>query len=133
MIDELESKLWYQDLKGKVNDNILSYQDKRGYFWDKVNPMQLRYFKNNCCGYPFTNHLALGLMVISNQNLNPKSIHTNLGKTNIGLKQLFQESELASFNDFDIDIHLSDYLRGEILPSHSDNKRNEFFKNYKKL
>ncbi|MGQ7773423.1 site-specific integrase [Bacillus sp. WC2507] len=133
MIDELESKLWYQDLKGKVNDNILSYQDKRGYFWDKVNPMQLRYFKNNCCGYPFTNHLALGLMVISNQNLNPRSIHANFGKTHIGLKQLFQESKLASFNDFDVDIHLSDYLRGEILPSHSDNKRIDFFTKYKSV
>ena len=38
MIDELESKLWYQELKDKVDDSILVYQDKRGYLWDKVNP-----------------------------------------------------------------------------------------------
>lgn len=110
MIDELKSKLWYQDLKGKVDDNILTYQDKRGYFWNKVNPVHLRYFKNNCCGYPFTNHLALGLMVISNKNLNLKSIYANLAKISVCLKQLFQEIKLASLNDFDVDIHLSDYL-----------------------
>ncbi|PGF22576.1 integrase [Bacillus thuringiensis] len=133
MIDELKSKLWYQDLKGKVDDKILTYQDKRGYFWDKVNPVHLRYFKNNCCGYPFTNHLALGLMVISNKNLNLKSIYANLAKISVCLKQLFQEIKLASLNDFDVDIHLSDYLRREILPSHSDNKRSDFFTKYKNV
>ena len=115
MTDELESKLWYQELKDKVDNNILAYQDKRDYFWDKVNPEHLRYFKNNCCGYPFTNHLALGLMVISNQNLDPKTIDSHLGTIYIGLKQIFQELKLANVNDFDVDIHLSDYLR-EILP-----------------
>ncbi|HDR8205224.1 TPA: site-specific integrase [Bacillus cereus] len=133
MIDELESKLWYQELKGKVDDNILVYQDKGGYFWDKVNLEHLRYFKNNSCGYPFTNHLALKLMVISNQNLNPKSIHSNLTKITIGLKQLFQETKLVSLNNFDVNILLSDYLRREILPSHSDSKRSEFFNRYKNL
>lgn len=133
MIDELKSKLWYQDLKGKVDDNVLTYQDKQGYFWDKVNPVHLRYFKNKCCGYPFTNHLALGLIVISNQNLKPKTVHTNIGSINICLKQLFQETKLASLNDFEVDIHLSDYLRREILPSHSDNKRIQFFTSYKNV
>ncbi|WP_228416498.1 hypothetical protein [Bacillus thuringiensis] len=75
MINKLESKLWYQELKGKVDDNILAYQDKRGYFWDKVNPEHLRYFKSNCCNHPFTNHLALGLMVMSNENLDPMTIY----------------------------------------------------------
>ncbi|MFK0604151.1 site-specific integrase, partial [Bacillus thuringiensis] len=133
MIDELKSKLWYQDLKGKVDDNVLTYQDKQGYFWNKVNPVHLRYFKNKCCGYPFTNHLALGLMVISNQNLKPKTIHTNIASINLCLKQLFQETKLASLNDFEVDIHLSDYLRREILPSHSDNKRIQLFTSYKNV
>ncbi|PFZ06326.1 integrase [Bacillus pseudomycoides] len=133
MIDDLESKLWYQGLKGEVDDNILVYQDKRGYFWDKVNPEHLRYFENNCCGYPFTNYLALGLMVISNQNLDPKTINSHLGGISIGLKQIFQELKLVSINDFDVDIHLSDYLRREILPSHSDNKRSQFFNRYKNI
>lgn len=131
MTDELESKLWYQELKNKVDNNILAYQDKRDYFWDKVNPEHLRYFKNNCCGYPFTNQLALGLMVISNQNLDPKTIYAQLVRMNSGLKQFFQELKLASINDFDVDIHLSDYLRGEILSSHSDNKRSTFYTCYK--
>ena len=38
MIDEVESKPWYQVLKGKVDDNILAYKDKQGYLWEKVNP-----------------------------------------------------------------------------------------------
>ena len=133
IIDELESKLWYQELEGKVEYNILVYQDKRGYFWDKVNPMHLRYFKNNCCGYPFTNHLALGLMVVSNTNLGTKSVHNILVIVNIGLRELFQELKLVSINDFDVDTHLSDYLRGEILPSHSDDKRSRFFNLYKSV
>ncbi|OOR21494.1 site-specific integrase [Bacillus cereus] len=133
MIDELESKLWYQELKNKVDNNILTYQDKQGYFWEKVNPVHLRYFKNNCCGYPFTNHLALGLMIMSNQNLDPKSIQAQIVRISVGLRQFFQELQLASIDDFDVDIHLSDYLRREILPSHSDNKRSEFFTTYKSV
>ncbi|OES45121.1 site-specific integrase [Domibacillus iocasae] len=128
-IDELE--LWYQQLKSKVDDNILLYQDKRGYLWDKVHPAHLRYFKNNCCGYPFTNHLALVLMLTSNQNLDPKTISINLQVLNIVLRSLFQELKVASVHDFDVDIHLSDYLRGEILPSHSDHKKSAFFGHYK--
>ncbi|MEC2968820.1 site-specific integrase, partial [Bacillus cereus] len=131
MINKLESKLWYQELKGKVDDNILAYQDKRGYFWDKVNPEHLRYFKSNCCNHPFTNHLALGLMVMSNENLDPMTIYGVNIAVSIGLKNLFQELKLASVNDFDVDIHLSNYLRGEILPAHSDHKRSEFFRFYK--
>ncbi|UYX52178.1 hypothetical protein M3Y14_27305 [Bacillus thuringiensis] len=133
MIDELESKLWYQALKGKVDNNILVYQHKRGYLWDKVNPEHLRYLKNNCCGYFFTNHLALGLMVISNQNLNPKTISSHLTVVSLGLKQIFQELTLASVNDFDVDIHLSDYLRREIFPSHSDSKRSLLLIKYKSV
>ncbi len=38
----IENKLWYQELKDKVDNNILAYQDKRDYFWDKVNPEHLR-------------------------------------------------------------------------------------------
>ncbi|KNH42119.1 MULTISPECIES: tyrosine-type recombinase/integrase [Bacillus] len=131
MINKLETKLWYQELKGKVDDNILAYQDKRGYFWDKVNPEHLRYFKSNCCNHPFTNHLALGLMVMSNENLDPMTIYGVNIAVSIGLKNLFQELKIASVNDFDVDIHLSNYLRGEILPSHSDHKRSEFFRFYK--
>ncbi|PFR24657.1 integrase [Bacillus cereus] len=133
MIDELESKLWYQELKGKVDDNILAYQDKGDYFWDKVNPEHLRYFKNNACGYPFTNHVAIGLMVESNKNLNHNTIHNILTQINGGLKMLFQELKLASINDFDVDIHLSDYLRGEIILSHSDSKKSRFFNLYKRV
>ena len=55
-------------------------------------------------------------MVISNQNLDPKTIDSHLGTIYIGLKQIFQELKLANVNDFDVDIHLSDYLRREILP-----------------
>ena len=131
VIDDLESKLWYQGLKGEVDDSILAYQDKRGYMWDKVNPEHLRYFQKNCCGYPFTNHLALGLMVESNQNLSPKTIHISILSINLVLKGLFKELKLASIHDFDVDTHLSNYLRGEVLPSHSDYKRSFFFKLYK--
>ena len=133
VIDELESKLWYQGLKGEVDDNILVYQDKRGYLWDKVIPENLRYFKNNCCGYPFTNYLALGLMVESNQNLDPRTVYLGITKISLGLRELFQELKLASINDFDVDTHLSDYLREEILPSHSDDKRSKFFNMYKSI
>ncbi|MED1410216.1 site-specific integrase [Bacillus paramycoides] len=133
MIDELESKLWYRDLKGKVDDNILTHHDERGYLWEKVNPEHLGYFKNNACGYLFTNHVALGLMVESNKNLNPMSIYNTLCDVNLGLKELLQELKLVSVNDFDVDIHLSDYLRGGILPSHSDSKKSRFFNAYKRV
>ena len=133
MIDEVESKPWHLVLNGNVDDESLAIRINEVILWDKVNPEHLRYFKNKCFGYPFTNHLALGLMVLSNQNLNPKSIDTNFRTVNVGLKELFQELKLESVNDFDVDIYLSDYLRREILPSHSDYKRSKFFNNYKTI
>ena len=71
-------------------------------------------------------------MVISNQNLDPKTIDSHLGTIYIGLKQIFQELKLANVNDFDVDIHLSDYLRRD-SPSHSDSKRSQFFTRYKNV
>ncbi|OUA57566.1 site-specific integrase [Bacillus thuringiensis] len=133
MISGLDSKQWKQELKGKIDDSILAYQDRHIYLWDKVNPEHLSYFKNNCCHYPFTNHLALSLMVLSNQNLNPKTISTSVKTLNVRLRELFQELELASVDDFEIDVYLSDYLRGEFFPSHSDSKRSEFFVHYKSV
>ncbi|HFR4151730.1 TPA: site-specific integrase [Bacillus cereus] len=131
MINTLERKLWYQDLKGKVDDNILAYQDKRGYLWDKVNPELLRYFKSIACGYPFTNHVALGFMLSSNQNLDPKTVYSELQYMIGSLRTIFQYFKLASVNDFDVDIHLSNYIRGEILTSDSDYRRSKFFSVYK--
>ena len=133
VMDELENKPWYQVLKDEVEDNILVYQDKRGYLWEKVNSEHLRYFKNNCCGYPFTNHLALGLMILSNQNLEPKSIYRYFPKLKCWSQGTISRLKLASVNDFDANTHLSDYLREEILPSHSDNKRSKFFSDYKSM
>ena len=130
MIKEVESNPWHLELHGKVDDRILGYKDKQGFLWDKVNPEHLRYFKNKCFGYPFTNHLAVVLMVLSNQNLNPNSIDTNFRTVNVALRELFQELKLTSVNDFDANIYLSDYLRREILPSHSDYKRSNFFQQY---
>ncbi|SUV01451.1 phage integrase [Priestia megaterium] len=131
VMDELENKQWYRELKGKVDDEILLYQDKRGYLWDKVHSQHLRYFTNNSCGYPFTSHLALGLVVMSNHNLNARTIYQSVRDVSNGLKALFQELKLASIHDFDADIYLSDYLRGETLPSHSAGQRSRFFKLYK--
>jgi hypothetical protein len=131
MIIEADSKPWQQELHGKVNDRILGYKDKQGYLWDKVNPEHLRYFKNNCCGYPFTNHLAVALMVLSNLNLNPGTVYINIRSVYVCLRELFEELKLANINDFDVNIYLSDYLRKEILPSHSDDKRSRFLINYK--
>ena len=87
MIDELESKLWYQELQDKVDNNILVYQDKRGYFWDNVHPGHLRYFKK-LLWLSFTNHLALGLMVHSNANLNPQTIYNGIHVVSNTLKIL---------------------------------------------
>ena len=70
-------------------------------------------------------------MVESNQNLSPKTIHISILSINLVLKGLFKELKLASIHDFDVDTHLSNYLRGEVLPSHSDYKRSFFFKLYK--
>ncbi|WP_318283086.1 site-specific integrase [Priestia megaterium] len=131
VMDELESKQWYRELKGKVDDEILLYQDKRGYLWDKVHSEHLRYFTNNCCGYPFTNHLALVLIVMSNRNLIARTIYNRFQIVYLGLKAIFQELKLASIHDFDADIYMSDYLRGETLPSHSAGQRSRFFQLYK--
>lgn len=131
MIEKLESKQWYQDLNGKVSEAILTYQDKRGYLWENVNLEHLRYFKHNCCGYPFTSHLALILMILSNKNFDPKSVIRYLETIYGGLKKIFQELKLTSFDHFDVNIYLSDYLRGEILPLDSNAMRNRFFSHYK--
>ncbi|MFF2878509.1 site-specific integrase [Gottfriedia sp. NPDC057991] len=133
MIDELGHKEWYQELKGDVDEVILTYQDKRGYLWDRVNPVHIRYFKNNSCDFIFTNHLALGLMLMSNTTLDSKSIYLSLTTINVNLKKLCYELKLASVNDFEVDVHFSEYLRGEILPSQSDYTKSYFFVKYKDL
>ncbi|WP_257143366.1 hypothetical protein [Bacillus cereus] len=51
---------FYEELTGKVDENILRLRDSRGVFLlDKLNQTPIKYFRNQCLDTPWQNQLLL--------------------------------------------------------------------------
>lgn len=134
VIEAIPTSVGYPRLKGKVDDNILHLQDARGMFLlDKVTERILKYFINNCVDKPWCNHILFALFVETDRNLNPQSILNTFTSILTRMSELFRVYSLHEMNEFDVDVHIYPYLKGEIFPEHSNSKRTEFLKRYKAL
>jgi integrase len=125
---------YYQQLKGKVDDKVLHLQDQKGIFLlDKVDGRNLKYFTKMCVNKPWLNHILLSILVQADKNLDPKTTSTMLGCINTRMVDLFSTYHLSDMNEFDTDVHLYEYLKGEIFPEHSNNMRMEFSMRYNRI
>ncbi|MDP5276201.1 site-specific integrase [Chengkuizengella axinellae] len=123
---------FYQQLLNKVDNQVLHLQDIRGTFiLDKVDEKNLNYFVNNVIDKPWNNHLLLIMFVYRERNADVQSISNICVVLSNRLKNVFDSFHLKDISEFDVEIHMYQYLKGTIFSEHSNNMRMDFLKHYK--
>lgn len=126
----IENKIWYQKLYGKIDPVILNLKDYDDeYYWDKVDENSLRYFVKNVLDSPWQNHLGLSLLCVTDRKLTPQSIYNLMSNINARLKCFFKEAELISMESFNYSI-VEKYITGELIKKHTEGQRQSFLTAY---
>ena len=74
-------------LKGKIAEEIA---DNNGTsLWEKIHQKNIDYFLRNCVGYPWTNHLALAMLIKGLHNQDPHSIKCSQVSLQARFRDLF--------------------------------------------
>lgn len=125
---------FYEELTGKVDENILRLHDSRGVFLlDKLNETPIKYFRNQCLDTPWQNQLLLVMLISGDRNLDAQTVCYIINHINVKFKEIFHAYVLQTFTDFDTEKHMYDYLKGLIYPEHSNSQRAEFLRRYKSV
>ncbi len=88
------------------------------------------YVLRNIVGYPWCDHLTLLAAVLYSQNVQYRTVQISLGALHPGFTNLFPALNLQSMADWDVDKHLSLYLSGQVLDTHTLTQRVSFWKQY---
>lgn len=112
---------FYEQLLGKVDDQLLHLQDARGIFYlDKIHEKNLNHYIRNIAEKPWNNHLLLAIYVDVDKNLDVQTIRKSMGIIHSRLNNIFESFHLNSMKEFDVERHLYEYLKGSIYQEHSD-------------
>lgn len=131
LINKLQSP-FYEQLLGKVDEQLLHLQDTRGVFLlDKVHETNLKYFINQVIDKPWNNHLLLIIFVYTDKNSDVRSIKNTMLYLNPRLNNLFDVFYLDKMTDFDTEEHMYQYLKGLFYKEHSDAMRAKFLSYYR--
>ncbi len=88
------------------------------------------YIQRNVVGHPWCDHLVLLTAVLYSQNLQYRSIQHYLSVLHPGFLDLFAALGLQSMNEWEVDTHLTQYLSGQVLATHTAAQRVEFWRHY---
>lgn len=88
------------------------------------------YLLRNVCHCPWNNHLVLLVAVLYSQNIGYRSIANYLSALHPGFRDLFAALGLQSMTQWDVDSHLTQYLTGQVLATHTASQRATFWKRY---
>nr|WP_255786857.1 site-specific integrase [Bacillus cereus group sp. BfR-BA-01355] len=124
---------FYQQLKDKVDEKLLHLQDSRGTFLlDNLHEINLNYFVSHVLDKPWNNHLLLMVMMVSVDNNKDVQTILNLSKViHPRMKDFFNAFSLKDMTGFDVEVHLYQYLKGDVFPEHSNNMRVQILRNYR--
>lgn len=125
---------FYEQLLGKVDDQLLHLQDARGIFlFDKVHERNMYYYIRNVLDKPWNNHLLFSVLVYADKNADVQSINNMYKKICTRLQDLFDVFYLNKIQEFDVETHMYQYLKGAYYQEHSDNMRAEFLSWYRAM
>lgn len=122
---------WYDKWLGKLDTKLMCLQNSRSEFLiDKVDERILKYLNNNCLNFDWKNHFLLIILIETAQNKDYRTIQLVIGVLNTRFKDIFTSFNITRFLDFDVNVHLYAYLKVEIFPNDSNNKRMELLRRY---
>jgi hypothetical protein len=121
-------------LQGKVADCILiapkTGGDPSGN-WLKVHNRVVTYLEKSVVGKLWLNHLALIAAIMTAQRRQVNTVSNTISVINCRFCELFPALDLLTIDDWDVEIHMPMYLKGDVLPRDSRSKRVRFYLRYK--
>jgi len=125
---------FYEQLLGKVDNQLLHLQDARGTFYlDKIDETNLNHYIRNVAEKPWNNHLLLGIYINVDKNADVRTIEQQISKIHARLNNIFKSFHLQNMQEFNVETHLYQYLKGSIYPEHSNDMRSKCLSCYKAL
>lgn len=125
-------------LKGKIADEVFT-APKIGFDPDgraaapQVNSRIVGYLERTIAGKPWANHLALAVLVLTAHRLDAASLSNNLGQLHPRFIKLFKALGLKSMEQWNPNVHIPLYLRGEVVEGDSTCERLGFLAVYKNI
>lgn len=123
---------FYEQLVDKVDNQILRLQDtRRKFLLDKIDVTPLKYFVNQILDKPWKNHILFGMLVYADKNTDARTIYNFIQVINSRLRELFNTFHLTNMEEFNVEVHMYQYLKGAIFPEHSNNMRRVLLNEYR--
>jgi hypothetical protein len=124
---QTEATQGWQCLAGKVAPAVLCAPKTN---WDGVHSRIVAYLVSNVADQPWANHLALVAAVLTARKLDVRTVHGVLSAVHSRLRALFPALGLQRMEQWQPEEHVPAYLKGELLPAHTQGQRAEFWKRY---
>ncbi|WP_420488300.1 site-specific integrase [Gottfriedia acidiceleris] len=123
---------FYEQLLGKVDEQLLHLQDtRRNFLLDKVHEKIMNYYIRNVVDKPWNNHLILSILIYTDGNSDVRTIEHLINLMNPRLIDLFNVFHFNKMTEFDVETHMYKYLKGTIYLEHSDYMRADFLQRYR--
>ncbi|MGX9133498.1 site-specific integrase [Rummeliibacillus sp. JY-2-4R] len=131
-IQQLPSTEWYKVWQEKMDTELMCLQNGRGEFLiDKIDERTMKYLNNNCLEYDWRNHILLVALIETDRNNDFVSIYNPIRVLHLRFKDIFNAFKLSTMADFNANVHMYKYLKGEVLHDSTNNMKNDLFRYYR--
>ncbi|WP_313372998.1 MULTISPECIES: hypothetical protein [Lysinibacillus] len=123
---------WYDKMLGQMDTRLMCLQNNKSEFlMDKLDERLLKYLYNNCLTSDWKNQLLLIVLIEEARNNDSKTILTTISRLHPRFKEIFRECNITSFSDFEPNVNLYKYLKGDICVNSSNNMKYNLLTAYK--
>nr|WP_107842083.1 tyrosine-type recombinase/integrase [Metasolibacillus meyeri] len=117
---------------GQMDTRLMCLQNNRGEFLiDKLDERVLKYLYRNCLAFDWKDQLLLIALIGVTKNHDIRTILSRLEVLHPRFNDIFRECNINSFSDFDTNVHLFKYLKGDICVKSSNNMKRNLLTTYK--
>lgn len=130
--EQLASYPW-EILAGKVAPEVLSAPKTGGGLhgeWLPVHERIVRYLLRHVVGQPWKDHLTLIAAVLSARNRDVSTVELIVQSLQVRFSRLLPALGLGTMDEWNADLHIPKYLKGEVLPEESSYVRFSFLRYY---
>ncbi|MGY3186904.1 site-specific integrase [Lysinibacillus sp. TE18511] len=122
---------WYDKMLGQMDTRLMCLQNNSGEFLiDQLDERVLKYLYNNCLTFDWKNQLLLIALIGIAKNYDIRTILIRVKTLHPRFKDIFRECNITSFSDFEPNVHLDKYLKGDICINSSHNMKMDLLRKY---
>nr|WP_221680418.1 site-specific integrase [Lysinibacillus sp. K60] len=109
---------------GQMDTRLICLQNSRSEFLiDKLDERVLKYLYRNCLTFDWKDQLLFIALVDLSKNNDVGTIYNKLKTLHLRLKDIFKECNITSFSNFEPNVHIYKYLKGDICVNSSNNMK----------